>query len=108
MRVRKTAQLALEYAGIIALTVVVLVAMFTYLNRSLQGKIESSLVDAFNEEQFAGTARAKGSAFQSESRHMSKTSDAYSFEFGQFMYLGSLSIDKANRHEKVVFQSPKK
>src|SRR3989338_3708577 len=104
MSVKREAQLVLEYAGIIALTVVVLITMFVYLNRGLQGKIEADLVYSFNQMQFAGTAEAKGSAFETESRHMEKETGSVSLEFGQFMYLGSLTINKSDRQEKIKFR----
>jgi len=101
----KKAQFVIEYAGIIALTAVVLIAMHNYLNRGLQGKLKEQL-DSVSDEQFAGTTSARGSGFETESRQMKKKTCSSSFEFGQYMYLGSLSINKSDREEKLKFKSP--
>lgn len=101
---QKKAQNTIEYAGIIALTVVVLMAMHNYMNRGLQGKLKENL-DTLNDEQFAGTGRAKGSAFSWENRQMNKGTTTFSYEGGQ--YEGSISTSFSSRSDTSRFRSPK-
>ena len=92
---QKPAQLVLEYAGIIALTVAVLLTMHNYLNRGLQGKLKESL-DSFNEEQWAGS---------NQNRLMTKTTSTFSYEGGQ--YEGSVFTSTNARSDTMRFTSPR-
>ncbi|MCF7907284.1 MAG: hypothetical protein K9L86_00185 [Candidatus Omnitrophica bacterium] len=92
---QRPAQLIIEYAGIVALTVVVLLLMHNYLNRGLQGKLKENL-DTFNDEQWAGSNQNRG---------MSKTTATFSYEGGQ--YEGSLSTSSSTRNDRMRFTSPR-
>ena len=91
----RPAQFILEYAGIIALTILILLTMHNYLNRGLQGKFKESL-DSLNDEQWAGP---------DQDRFMSKTTGTFSYEGGQ--YEGSVKTNSALRNDTMRFQSPR-
>lgn len=101
---KKKAQFVIEYAGIIALTVVVLIAMHNYLNRGLQGKLKEQS-DSVSDEQFAGTQAASGSGFETEGREMKKTTNTFSYEGGP--YEPTISVTISDREDTRDFRSPK-
>ncbi|MBU1113369.1 MAG: hypothetical protein KKH93_05800 [Candidatus Omnitrophica bacterium] len=90
---QRSGQLILEYAGLVALTVVTLVTMHVYLNRGVQGKLKES-ADSFNEEQWADSR---------QNRDMSKTTTTFSYEGGP--YEGSLFTSSSHRSDSMNFRS---
>jgi len=101
---KRKAQFVVEWSWTLAITFMVMILMFNYLNRGVQGKLKEQF-DTFNDEQFAGTTAAQGSAFATESRSMTKTTTTFSYEGGK--YEPSISTSSSNRRDTSNFVSPR-